>query len=100
MSEPSRIPRSPTLKPLTRLELSIAEVLRQAAPESPYMTLENDFWMDLIEDFAEMLDGPGFDKDMFYIRCFGENPADYKEIKSRHPADLLDSAPPEEHIGI
>jgi hypothetical protein len=62
---------------LSRLEISIAEVFRTNTPIG-YNNAESEFWMDLMEAFAEMLatGKPRFNQDAFYQRCFGEEEGD------------------------
>lgn len=57
--------------PLNRLEVSVAEILRQNAPLG-YSDLDGMLWLDLVSDFSEMLgtEKPRFDTDAFYTHCF------------------------------
>lgn len=60
--------------PLNRLEITVAEILRNNAPLS-YSDNEGLLWLDLVSDFVDMLSTgkPRFNVDEFYLRCFDGN---------------------------
>ncbi len=59
-------------EPLNRLEITLAEIMRTNYPGPGQ---ESHYWLDTVEDLAEMLgtNKPRFDSNLFFERCFGED---------------------------
>jgi hypothetical protein len=65
--------QTPKHRKLNRLEISVAEILRQNYPGDPKWD-EGMVWMDICEDFDKMFGvDPLFDSGEFWERCFGDD---------------------------
>lgn len=89
MSREQKPVNRPAYDKLTRLESSIAEVLRRHDPTelgSANNSAENELWLDLVDDFNEMLgtNKPRFDEAMFLGHCYGTNNYHVQEV-SKEP---------------
>jgi len=74
---------------MTRLESSVAEILRQHYPEGGWAS-EQDDWLELVGDFVKLfkLGNLRFDDEAFWDACLGEN------SDARVPAGVIVSESP------